>query len=77
MTNGSALSYTPPKHIVYAAAIVLNDQNEIFLIKVPRRGWEMPGGQVEEGESLSDAAIRETKEESSIDIEIVKYCGIY
>ena len=77
MTNGPALSYTPPKHIVSAAAIVLNDQNEIPLIKGPRRGWEMPGGQVEEGESLSDAAIRETKEESGIDIEIVKFCGIY
>lgn len=57
-----------PKHIVSAAAIVLNNQNEILLIKGPRRGWEMPGGQVEEGESLKDAAIRETKEESGIDI---------
>jgi 8-oxo-dGTP diphosphatase len=68
---------TPPKHIVSAAAIVLNDQNEILLIKGPRRGWEMPGGQVEEGESLKDAAIRETKEESGIDIEIIKFCGIF
>ena len=50
---------TPPKHIVSAATIVLNDQ-KILLIKGPRRGWEMPGGQVEEGESLMDAAIRET-----------------
>lgn len=67
----------PPKHIVSAAAIVMNDKNEILLIKGPRRGWEMPGGQVEEGESLTQAAIRETKEESGIDIEIVKFCGIF
>lgn len=67
----------PPKHIVSAAAIVINDKNEILLIKGPRRGWEMPGGQVEEGESLTQAAIRETKEESGIDIEIVKFCGIF
>jgi 8-oxo-dGTP diphosphatase len=67
----------PPKHIVSAAAIVVNDNNEILLIKGPRRGWEMPGGQVEEGESLSQAAIRETKEESGIDIEIIKFCGIF
>ena len=67
----------PPKHIVSAAAIVINDKNEILLIKGPRRGWEMPGGQVEEGESLSQAAIRETKEESGIDIEIIKFCGIF
>ncbi|REB07321.1 NUDIX hydrolase [Sporosarcina sp. BI001-red] len=68
---------TPPKHIVSAATIVLNDKNELLLIKGPRRGWEMPGGQVEEGESLKDAAIRETKEESGIDIEIIKFCGIF
>jgi ADP-ribose pyrophosphatase YjhB (NUDIX family) len=37
----------------------------------------MPGGQVEEGESLQDAAVRETKEESGIDIEIIRFCGIF
>ncbi|WP_404451382.1 NUDIX domain-containing protein [Virgibacillus necropolis] len=66
-----------PKHIVSAATIVLNEQGELLLIKGPRRGWEMPGGQVEEGEALTDAAIRETKEETGIDIEIIKFCGIY
>jgi 8-oxo-dGTP pyrophosphatase MutT (NUDIX family) len=66
-----------PKHIVSAATIVLNERNEILLIKGPRRGWEMPGGQVEEGESLKDAAIRETKEESGLDIEVTKFCGIF
>jgi 8-oxo-dGTP diphosphatase len=66
-----------PKHIVSAAAIVLNEKNELLLIKGPRRGWEMPGGQVEEGESLTDAVIRETKEESGINIEVVKFCGIF
>lgn len=68
---------SPPKHIVSAAAIVLNDRNELLLIKGPRRGWEMPGGQVEKGESIKEAAVRETKEESGIEIEIVKFCGIF
>ena len=68
---------TPPKHILSAAAVVVNERNELLLIKGPRRGWEMPGGQVEEGESLSQAAVRETKEESGIDIEIIKFCGIF
>lgn len=66
-----------PKHIVSAATIVLNEQGEILLIKGPLRGWEMPGGQVEEGESLKDAAIREAKEESGIDIEVTKFCGVF
>lgn len=67
----------PPKHIVSAGAIIVNENNEILLIRGPRRGWEMPGGQVEEGESLAQAAIRETKEEAGVDIEIVRFCGIY
>jgi 8-oxo-dGTP diphosphatase len=66
-----------PKHIVSAATIVINERNEILLIKGPWRGWEMPGGQVEEGESLKDAAIRETKEECGLDIEVTKFCGIF
>ncbi|WP_102028398.1 NUDIX hydrolase [Salirhabdus sp. Marseille-P4669] len=66
-----------PKHIISAATIVRNDKNELLLIKGPRRGWEMPGGQVEEGESLEAAAIRETKEETGIDVEIIKFCGVF
>jgi len=67
----------PPKHIVSAAAIVLNEQNEILLIKGHRRGWEMPGGQVEVGESLTEAAVRETMEESGVEIEVTKFCGVF
>lgn len=70
-------TYTPPKHIVSAATIVVNEKGEVLLIKGPRRGWEMPGGQVEEGESLAQAAIRETFEESGIEIEIIKFCGVF
>ncbi|MBM7553066.1 NUDIX hydrolase [Thalassobacillus pellis] len=68
---------TPPKHVVSAATIILNEANEILLIKGPRRGWEMPGGQIEEGESLREAAIREAKEECGVDVEITKFCGIF
>ncbi|TYS00251.1 NUDIX domain-containing protein [Rossellomorea vietnamensis] len=37
----------------------------------------MPGGQVEEGESIKDAAVRETKEECGLDIEVTKICGVF
>ncbi|AFC27280.1 ADP-ribose pyrophosphatase [Paenibacillus mucilaginosus 3016] len=67
----------PPKHIVSAAAIVLNERGELLLVRGPQRGWEMPGGQVEEGESLGTAAVRETLEESGVEIEIVRFCGIF
>lgn len=66
-----------PKHFVSAGAVVLNDEGKILLIKGPRRGWEQPGGQVELGESIEEAVKREVKEESGIDIEVIKFCGIY
>ncbi|MCY0870087.1 MAG: NUDIX hydrolase [Firmicutes bacterium] len=66
-----------PKHFVSAAVIVLNERGQLLLIKGPRRGWEPPGGQVELGESVALAAVREVKEETGIDIELIKFCGIF
>lgn len=77
MAQDATNTYTPPKHFVSAATIVINDKDEILLIKGPMRGWEMPGGVVEVGESLKGGAIRETKEETGIDVEIIKFCGIF
>lgn len=71
------MSFVPPKHIVSAAVIVMNEKQEILLLRGPKRGWEMPGGQVEEGESLKAAAIRETMEETGIEVEILSFCGIF
>ncbi|WP_017689028.1 NUDIX domain-containing protein [Paenibacillus sp. PAMC 26794] len=64
------------KFIVSASVIVLNEHNEILLMK-GRRGWEMPQGCVEEGETIRQAAVREVKEETGIDIELIKFCGLY
>ena len=71
------MSFVPPKHIVSAAVIVMNEKQEILLLRGPKRGWEMPGGQVEEGESLKAAAIRETMEETGIEVDILSFCGIF
>lgn len=65
------------KHHVSAGAVIVNEEGKILLIRGPRRGWEQPGGVVEEGESIRDAVIREVKEETGIDVEIIKFCGVY
>lgn len=39
--------------------------------------WILPSGGVEEGESLAQAAIRETKEETGLDVELTRLVGVY
>ena len=59
-----------PVHIIAAAGIVINEQDEILMIKNLRRGWEFPGGQVEAGENVIDAVRREIMEETGVEVEV-------
>ena len=63
-------------HFVSVAGLVMNDKDEVLLINSPNRGWEYPGGMVESGETLSEALIREIKEETGVDAEITGFIGI-
>ena len=64
-----------------AVGVLVIDKDKALIIK---RGeepnkflWSIPGGLVEIGEELEEAAIREVKEEMGIDIKIEKMIGIF
>ena len=56
--------------------VVLNKYNKVFVAKRidnPKNFWQMPQGGVDEGEDLLEAALRELKEETSIEsVELIK-----
>jgi ADP-ribose pyrophosphatase YjhB (NUDIX family) len=61
-----------------ANVIVVNDQDEILMIRRTDNGnWAVPGGGMDLGESITDTAVRETREETGIICEITGLVGIY
>ena len=58
-----------------AGGVVIKDKSEVLLIKNPSNIWTFPKGHIEKGETKEQAALREVKEETNIDAEIVDYLG--
>lgn len=70
----------PPANSVVPSAnvIVVNDQDEILMMRrTDNDNWAIPGGGMDLGESITDTAVRETREETGIECEITGLVGIY
>ncbi|TWT09330.1 NUDIX domain-containing protein [Planomicrobium sp. CPCC 101079] len=66
-------------HLIAVSALVVNEQGEVLLVQTHDRSdtWECPGGQVEQGEALDQAVIREVYEETGITIRVLGITGLY
>lgn len=60
--------------VLAASAVVTDGKGRVLLVKrgnEPQRGrWSVPGGSVEPGESLREAAAREVLEETGLEVSI-------
>ena len=56
---------------------VIDDEKILLTKREDFEVWCLPGGGVEESESLAEGAIREVKEETGLDVELTRLVGVY
>merc|ERR1712037_33999 len=67
-----------PHTYLGVGTITINEKNEILVIKEKVRfynNWKFPGGYVDRGENILDAAVREVKEETGVQTEAIGLVG--
>jgi len=69
----------PPKTPLVTVDIIVESAGGIVLVRRrnPPLGWALPGGFVDPGESVPQAARREAKEETGLDVELLELLGVY
>lgn len=58
-----------------ACALIFNEEGKVLAVsrKDNKNDWGLPGGKVDEGETIKEALIREVKEETGLDIKIDEF----
>lgn len=72
-------SYSSPKHTVTVSGFITDSEGKVLLVKTYWRKdtWELPGGAVDEGETLDEALHREIFEETGVQVNLLGISGIY
>ena len=72
-------TYSATPYRAWAVIVFAKLGSEYILANIPRRGWTVPSGRIEAGETPDDTAVRETWEEIGARIlpEDLRYMGYY
>jgi 8-oxo-dGTP pyrophosphatase MutT (NUDIX family) len=61
-----------------AACLIADDEGRVLLVRHAELDrWTFPAGQVDPGETPAEAARRETREEASVEVELVRIAGVF
>ncbi|MGI8824415.1 MAG: NUDIX hydrolase [Chloroflexota bacterium] len=69
------IRFVVPTYTVGVLGVVRDDRERVLLLRHRMReddGWELPGGFVDKGESLYEALRRELREETGLDVQVIK-----
>jgi mutator protein MutT len=67
-----------PTPLIAVDAAIVNDQNEILLIRRTDNGeWALPGGYLDVGETAAEGVVREVMEEVGIQVKPFQLVGIF
>lgn len=65
--------------MVGASALILDQAGERVLLtrRTDNGRWCLPGGRMDPGESLAETCVREVREETGLEVEVVRLIGLY
>lgn len=74
---GDRIARDAPLALVCSAVLLDADQRVLLTRRADNGKWCLPGGHLEAGETVAEAIVREVKEETGLDCEVVRLIGVY
>lgn len=65
----------PPRHLITSAFALAFHEGSFLMTKLHERGWDIPGGHIDPGETPEETMRREVMEEAAVELENVWMLG--
>lgn len=76
--TGQPVTRTPDRLGASVSAIIFDAAGSVLLMhRTDNQHWRIPGGNIEIGESVTQAVVREVAEETGLDVTVKRLIGVY